>query len=41
MPDLPAGTVTFLFTDSEGSTEPWERATASTVAPPILNNPEN
>ena len=25
MPDLPTGTVTFLFTDIEGSTERWER----------------
>jgi predicted ATPase/class 3 adenylate cyclase len=25
MPDLPAGTVTFLFTDIEGSTQLWER----------------
>ena len=25
MPDLPSGTVTFLFTDIEGSTERWER----------------
>ena len=25
MPDLPAGTVTFLFTDIEGSTKRWER----------------
>src|SRR5215207_3762288 len=25
MPDLPAGTVTFLFTDIEGSTALWER----------------
>ena len=24
MPDLPSGTVTFLFTDIEGSTRPWE-----------------
>ena len=26
MPDLPSGTVTFLFTDIEGSTALWERA---------------
>ena len=35
MPDLPAGTVTFLFTDIEGSTALWERdqvAMASAVA---------
>jgi predicted ATPase/class 3 adenylate cyclase len=35
MPDLPAGTVTFLFTDIEGSTARWERdqvAMASAVA---------
>ena len=25
MPDLPSGTVTFLFTDIEGSTPRWER----------------
>jgi class 3 adenylate cyclase len=25
MPDLPSGTVTFLFTDIEDSTERWER----------------
>src|SRR5215213_4697630 len=25
MPDLPKGTVTFLFTDIEGSTQLWER----------------
>ena len=25
MADLPRGTVTFLFTDIEGSTERWER----------------
>jgi class 3 adenylate cyclase len=25
MPDLPAGTVTFLFTDIQGSTALWER----------------
>ena len=25
MPDLPSGTVTFLFTDIEGSTERWEQ----------------
>ena len=25
MPDLPSGTVTFLFTDIEGSTARWDR----------------
>ena len=25
MPDLPSGTVTFLFTDIEGSTERWRQ----------------
>ena len=25
MPDLPSGTITFLFTDIEGSTRLWER----------------
>ena len=25
MPDLPTGTVTFLYTDIEGSTRRWER----------------
>jgi class 3 adenylate cyclase/tetratricopeptide (TPR) repeat protein len=29
MPDLPAGTVTFLFTDIEGSTARWEQQTES------------
>jgi class 3 adenylate cyclase len=29
MPDLPSGTVTFLFTDIEGSTERWERNRAA------------
>src|SRR5439155_15702382 len=29
MPDMPSGTVTFLFTDIEGSTERWERLPAA------------
>jgi predicted ATPase/class 3 adenylate cyclase len=29
MPDLPSGTVTFLFTDIEGSTQAWERNPAA------------
>jgi len=33
MPDLPSGTVTFLFTDIEGRTALRERATASTAPP--------
>ena len=33
MPELPSGTVTFLFTDIEGSTALWERdATAMRAA---------
>ena len=28
MPDLPSGTITFLFTDIEGSTARWERGVA-------------
>src|SRR4051794_39525404 len=33
MPDLPTGTVTFLFTDIEGSTRRWQQdATAMTQA---------
>jgi hypothetical protein len=40
MPDLPTGIVTFLFTDIEGSTALRKQATASTVRPPILKNPE-
>lgn len=33
MSDLPSGTVTFLFTDIEGSTERWERDRAAMAAP--------
>jgi hypothetical protein len=40
MPDLPSGTVAFLFTDIEGSTAVRKQATASTVPPPLLNDPE-
>jgi class 3 adenylate cyclase len=29
MPDLPSGTVTFLFTDIAGSTALWERDQAA------------
>ena len=39
MPDLPSGTVTFLFTDIEGSTALWERdrqAMAAAVARHIV-----
>src|SRR5215207_6911248 len=32
MPDLPHGTVTFLFTDIEGSTALWERDRAAMAA---------
>jgi class 3 adenylate cyclase len=32
MPDLPSGTVTFLFTDIEGSTSLWERDRQAMVA---------
>src|SRR5688572_29250229 len=32
MPDLPSGTVTFLFTDIEGSTALWERDRAAMQA---------
>src|SRR5215216_5169497 len=32
MPDLPRGTVTFLFTDIEGSTALWERDRAAMAA---------
>src|SRR3954451_14793135 len=38
MPDLPSGTVTFLFTDIEGSTALWERdqvAMGGAVARPL------
>jgi class 3 adenylate cyclase len=32
MPDLPSGTVTFLFTDIEGSTALWERDRSAMAA---------
>jgi len=32
MPDLPSGTVTFLFTDIEGSTALWERNQVARVS---------
>ena len=32
MPELPRGTVTFLFTDIEGSTALWERDRAAMAA---------
>src|SRR4051812_1952648 len=32
MPELPAGTVTFLFTDIEGSTARWEQDRAAMAA---------
>ena len=32
MPELPGGTVTFLFTDIEGSTALWERDQAAMAA---------
>ena len=32
MPDFPAGTVTFLFTDIEGSTALWERDSEAMAA---------
>ena len=32
MPDLPSGTVSFLFTDIEGSTERWEQDQAAMAA---------
>ena len=32
MPDLPSGTVTFLFTDIEGSTVLWERDRAPVIS---------
>jgi class 3 adenylate cyclase len=31
MPDFPSGTVTFLFTDIEGSTALWERGRRAMV----------
>jgi len=40
MPDLPSGTVTFLFTDMEGGTSLRKLAKASTVPPPNLKNLE-
>jgi class 3 adenylate cyclase len=36
MADLPSGTVTFLFTDIEGSTALWERDRSTmTAAAPV------
>ena len=32
MPDLPSGTITFLFTDIEGSTALWERVRTAIAA---------
>lgn len=32
MPDYPSGTVAFLFTDIEGSTQRWERDTDTMLA---------
>ena len=35
MPDLPSGTVTFLFTDIEGSTALWERDRTAMQTPRV------
>ena len=41
MPDLPSGTVTFLFTDIEGSTTLWKRdRKAMAVVPRPLQRDE-
>jgi hypothetical protein len=40
MPELPRGTVTFLFTDIEGSTALWEcdQGVTRGESPPIRNH---
>lgn len=38
MPDLPSGTITFLFTDIEGSTRLWERQPAAMEAAMARHN---
>ena len=36
MPTFPSGTVTFFFTDIEGSTALWERDQSAMAAAPVL-----